>query len=156
MSRCTDELGTVQPSRAEVAKFWNVAPDNHNTVPGRRQYRFNRGGWPAMGAFTMANGRLLLACDDPGCLPDWVGTVAHLRRGKNSDGGRNPCLGYRIGPTGKELPPGRGTAKEGARSTRRRGARAATGKTGSGGKAPTLIRAKAPPPSPASRVPWTW
>jgi hypothetical protein len=23
MSRCTDELGTVQPSRAEVAKYWN-------------------------------------------------------------------------------------------------------------------------------------
>jgi sulfane dehydrogenase subunit SoxC len=23
MSRCTDELGTVQPTRAEVAKFWN-------------------------------------------------------------------------------------------------------------------------------------
>jgi sulfane dehydrogenase subunit SoxC len=23
MSRCTDELGTVQPTRAQVAKFWN-------------------------------------------------------------------------------------------------------------------------------------
>ena len=23
MSRCTDELGTVQPTRAEVAKYWN-------------------------------------------------------------------------------------------------------------------------------------
>jgi hypothetical protein len=23
MSRCTDELGTVQPTREQVAKFWN-------------------------------------------------------------------------------------------------------------------------------------
>lgn len=27
MSRCTDELNTVQPTRAEVAKFWNEPPD---------------------------------------------------------------------------------------------------------------------------------
>lgn len=27
MSRCTDELGTVQPTRAEVAKYWNDPPD---------------------------------------------------------------------------------------------------------------------------------
>jgi sulfane dehydrogenase subunit SoxC len=27
MSRCTDELGTVQPTRAEIAKYWNV-PNN--------------------------------------------------------------------------------------------------------------------------------
>jgi sulfane dehydrogenase subunit SoxC len=38
MSRCTDELGTVQPTRDEVAKFWNDPPDrarvrgNDNTV----------------------------------------------------------------------------------------------------------------------------
>jgi sulfane dehydrogenase subunit SoxC len=38
MSRCTDELGTVQPTRAEVAKFWGDPPDkarvrgNDNTV----------------------------------------------------------------------------------------------------------------------------
>ncbi|HEX6897231.1 MAG TPA: molybdopterin-dependent oxidoreductase, partial [Bryobacteraceae bacterium] len=27
MSRCTDELGTVQPTRAEVAKYWNEPAD---------------------------------------------------------------------------------------------------------------------------------
>jgi sulfane dehydrogenase subunit SoxC len=38
MSRCTDELGTVQPTRAEVAKYWNQPPErptirgNDNTV----------------------------------------------------------------------------------------------------------------------------
>jgi sulfane dehydrogenase subunit SoxC len=32
-SRCTDELGTVQPTRAQVAKFFNLSLDNLN-VPG--------------------------------------------------------------------------------------------------------------------------
>jgi sulfane dehydrogenase subunit SoxC len=38
MSRCIDELGTVQPTRAEVGKFWGEPPDrarvrgNDNTV----------------------------------------------------------------------------------------------------------------------------
>jgi hypothetical protein len=27
MSRCTDELGTVQPTRADVAKYWNETED---------------------------------------------------------------------------------------------------------------------------------
>ena len=26
-SRCTDEVGTVQPTRAEVAKYWNEPPE---------------------------------------------------------------------------------------------------------------------------------
>ena len=33
MSRCTDELGTVQPSREQVAKFFNLPLENLN-VPG--------------------------------------------------------------------------------------------------------------------------
>jgi sulfane dehydrogenase subunit SoxC len=38
MSRCTDELGTVQPTRAEVGKFWGEPPErarvrgNDNTI----------------------------------------------------------------------------------------------------------------------------
>jgi len=38
MSRCTDEVGTVQPTRPEVAKYWNEPPEksrvrgNDNTV----------------------------------------------------------------------------------------------------------------------------
>ena len=27
MSRCTDELGTVQPTRADIAKYWNEQVD---------------------------------------------------------------------------------------------------------------------------------
>src|SRR5438309_3307437 len=33
-SRCTDELGQVQPSRAQVAKHWNVPLDPSYSVPG--------------------------------------------------------------------------------------------------------------------------
>ncbi len=34
LSRCTDELGQVQPSRAQVAKYWNVPLDPSYSVPG--------------------------------------------------------------------------------------------------------------------------
>lgn len=43
-----------------------------------------------------------------------------------------------IGPTGEELPPGRGTAKEGALVYRAKGCAACHGATGMGGKAPVL------------------
>ena len=34
MSRCTDEVGTVQPTRAEIAKYWNVPNDAQFQVKG--------------------------------------------------------------------------------------------------------------------------
>src|SRR5205814_3530931 len=34
LSRCTDELGQVQPTRAQVAKFFNVPADHSFNVPG--------------------------------------------------------------------------------------------------------------------------
>jgi len=34
LSRCTDELGQVQPSRAQVAAFWNVPLDPSYSPPG--------------------------------------------------------------------------------------------------------------------------
>ena len=34
MSRCTDELGTVQPTRAEIGQYWNKPVDNNYRVPG--------------------------------------------------------------------------------------------------------------------------
>ena len=45
-----------------------------------------------------------------------------------------------IGPTGKELPPGHGTAKEGAQLYVQKGCAGCHGRTGSGSQAPTLIR----------------
>jgi cytochrome c len=49
-----------------------------------------------------------------------------------------------IGPTGEELPPGRGTAKEGAGVYKAKGCAGCHGATGTGGIAPIL---KAPPAS---------
>jgi sulfane dehydrogenase subunit SoxC len=34
LSRCTDELGQVQPTRAQIAAFWKVAFDESYRVPG--------------------------------------------------------------------------------------------------------------------------
>jgi sulfane dehydrogenase subunit SoxC len=34
MSRCTDEIGTVQPTRAEIAKYWNVPNDANLQIKG--------------------------------------------------------------------------------------------------------------------------
>lgn len=45
-----------------------------------------------------------------------------------------------ISPTGKELPPGRGTAKEGAQLFVQKGCSGCHGATGYGGLAPTLIK----------------
>lgn len=58
-----------------------------------------------------------------------------------------------ISPTGKELPSGRGTAKEGAQIYVTKGCAGCHGRTGSGGRAPTLISSKISsknaPPAPA-------
>ena len=35
LSRCTDDLGTVQPTRAQVAKFWNEPLTPQFTRQGR-------------------------------------------------------------------------------------------------------------------------
>jgi hypothetical protein len=56
-----------------------------------------------------------------------------------------------ISPTGKELPSGQGTAKEGAGLYVRKGCAACHGATGSGGHAPTLISRKET--QPASNTP---
>jgi sulfane dehydrogenase subunit SoxC len=34
LSRCTDEIGQVQPTRAQVAKFFNAPADHSFNVPG--------------------------------------------------------------------------------------------------------------------------
>ena len=50
------------------------------------------------------------------------------------------ALDISIGPDGKELPPGHGTAAEGAKVFREKGCVVCHGGTGSGGPAPTLIK----------------
>ena len=58
-----------------------------------------------------------------------------------------------ISPTGKELPPGRGTAVEGARLYVQKGCAGCHGPTGSSGKAPILIRRKDPPAASMPAMP---
>ena len=50
-----------------------------------------------------------------------------------------------IGPTGEELPPGRGTATEGALVYRRQGCAGCHGANLTGGRAPTLMKAEGSP-----------
>jgi len=49
-----------------------------------------------------------------------------------------------ISPEGRELPPGRGTAREGAQIFVQKGCAGCHGRTGSGGQAPTLVRGDGP------------
>ena len=58
-----------------------------------------------------------------------------------------------ISPTGKELPSGRGTAKEGATLYVQKGCAGCHGATGSGAHAPVLISRKGPRPQAAPSVP---
>ena len=53
-----------------------------------------------------------------------------------------------IGPSGKELPPGRGVAKDGAQLYLSKGCAGCHGITGSGGRAPILIGSKDTPTKP--------
>ena len=50
-----------------------------------------------------------------------------------------------ISPTGEELPPGRGTAEEGALVYRRKGCAGCHGATGTEGRAPRLVKREAAP-----------
>ena len=50
-----------------------------------------------------------------------------------------------ISPTGKELPPGRGTAKEGEQLFRSKGCAGCHGATGIGARAPALVKGGPPP-----------
>src|SRR6185436_19982568 len=72
-----------------------------------------------------------------------IGTSA-LAQGPSFGIGRTPtpdeikALDISIGPTGEELPPGKGTAKEGAQLYRTKGCAACHGAEGTGGTAPIL------------------
>src|SRR5260370_11503326 len=71
--------------------------------------------------------------------------VSALAQGPTYGVGRTPtaeeirALDISIGPTGEELPPGKGTAKEGAQVYRAKGCAGCHGAAGVGGRAPALI-----------------
>src|SRR6267142_3639646 len=95
-----------------------------------------------MGAFTMGTSRVLL-------LVTMLG-VSVSAQSPTYGVGRTPTAeeirawDISISPTGKELPPGRGTAKEGAQIYVQKGCAGCHGATGSGGRAPNLIRRQGP------------
>jgi cytochrome c len=73
-----------------------------------------------------------------------LATAPALAQGPTYGVGRTPtaeeirALDISIGPTGEELPPGRGSAKEGATLYRAKGCAGCHGAGGTGGKAPVL------------------
>jgi cytochrome c len=81
------------------------------------------------------------------CLTAWAQSPTY-GVGKTPSAEEIRAWDITISPTGKELPPGHGTAKEGADLYMRKGCAGCHGATGSGGHAPTLISRKGPrPPS---------
>jgi cytochrome c len=101
-----------------------------------------------MGAFTMGSRKLVM-------LVMILGLSQIARAQSPTYGvGRTPTAeeirawDISIGPEGKELPPGHGTAKEGAAVFVRRACFACHGETGSGGPAPTLIKSDGKSKSP--------
>jgi len=84
------------------------------------------------------------------CLAVW-GQAPTYGVGRTPDAAELRAWDISISPTGKELPPGHGTAKDGAALYVRKGCAGCHGATGfSGGHAPTLIRRKDPPPAAAN------
>jgi cytochrome c len=83
-----------------------------------------------------------------GCLAGWAQSPTY-GVGRAPSAEEIQAWDISISPTGKELPPGRGTAKEGAQLFVQKGCAGCHGATGSGGRAPTLIRSKDPKAMPA-------
>jgi S-disulfanyl-L-cysteine oxidoreductase SoxD len=93
-----------------------------------------------MGAFKMGWSRFLLVTAVLGiCQTAWTQSPTY-GVGRSPKAEEIRAWDIAISPTGKELPPGRGTAKEGAGLYVRKGCAACHGATGSsGGHTPTLI-----------------
>ncbi len=88
--------------------------------------------------------RLLLVAAILGiCQTGWTQSPTY-RLGKTPTAEEIRAWDIAISPTGKELPPGQGTAKEGATLYVRKGCAGCHGATGSGAHAPTLISRKGP------------
>src|SRR5467141_5116625 len=94
-----------------------------------------------MGVFTMEIlSRLLLSVTILG-VSAWAQSPTY-RLGRTPTAEEIRAWDISISPTGKELPPGRGSAKEGAQIYVQKGCAGCHGSTGSGGRAPTLISNK--------------
>ena len=88
--------------------------------------------------------RLLLITATLGICPTaWTQSPTY-RLGRTPNAEEIRAWDIAISPTGKELPPGQGTAKEGAALYVQKGCAGCHGVAGSGGHAPTLISRKGP------------
>jgi mono/diheme cytochrome c family protein len=97
-----------------------------------------------MGAFPMGLLRLVLLTTIIGtCQTAWTQSPTY-GVGRTPTAEEIHAWDIAISPTGKELPPGQGTAKEGAVLYVRKGCAGCHGGTGAGGHAPTLISRKGP------------
>src|SRR5271170_2239635 len=112
------------------------------TASRARTTRFSRGGLRAMGACTMRFNVLLPALILCACGATWAQSSTY-------GVGRTPtpeeirAEDITISPDGKNLPPGKGTAKEGAAIYAQKCA-VCHGENGSGGLAPMLIKPETP------------
>src|ERR1700726_797211 len=103
-----------------------------------------------MGASIMRSLRLLLPVVILGvCQAAWAQSPTY-GIGKTPSADEIRAWDIAISPTGKELPPGQGTAKEGAVLYVRKGCAGCHGATGSGAHAPTLISRKGPQTAPSA------
>src|SRR6516162_3704768 len=95
-----------------------------------------------MGSLKFVTIALLLASPVLGSIV--LGSPAFAQSSRTYGVGRTPtaeeirALDISISPTGEELPPGRGTAKEGAKLFEEKGCVGCHGETGIGGPAPAL------------------
>src|ERR1700686_950615 len=133
-----------------LARFNRLRPNSPNssiyprtttkhTVRKAPTTGFNLGGWPAMGPFTTRLLRFFLPLIILGvCHAAWAQSPTY-GLGKTPTDEEIRAWDIAISPTGKELPPGSGSAKEGAQLYTQKCA-ACHGATGSGGRAPMLIR----------------
>ena len=93
-----------------------------------------------MGVFTTGFHKLLLLAMILGiCRAGWAQSATY-GLGKTPSAEEIHAWDISISPTGKELPPGRGIAKEGALLFVQKGCSGCHGRTGSEGPAPTLIK----------------
>ena len=93
-----------------------------------------------MGAFTMRLHSLLLLVMLLGVCSIASAQSPNYGLGRTPSAEEIRVWDIAISPTGKELPPGRGTAKEGALLFVQKGCAGCHGAKGSGGLAPTLIK----------------
>ena len=101
-----------------------------------------------MGACTMGSRKLLLLVTILGLSQICKAQSPTYGVGRTPSAEEIRAWDISIGTAGKELPPGHGTAKEGADLYVRRGCALCHGRTGFGGPAPTLIKSDGKTKSP--------